>query len=125
MDHRTILRLAGGSLAIATVCGALAAHGLSSRLSPQMLQVFDTGVRYQFYHSLGLLAIGVLQATRASRELRRSAWLLAIGIALFSGSLYALAFGAPHALGVVTPIGGAALILGWIAFVLEIRPTDR
>ena len=125
--------LAGGSIAIATICGALAAHGLKSHLTPQMLDAVETGVRYQFYHSLGLLAIGALAANRSveatgggaetvgGRTLRRltlSVWLIVAGIVLFSGSLYALALGAPRALGAVTPVGGLALIIGWLAFVL-------
>ena len=103
-----------GGLAVAL--GAFGAHGLKSRLAPEKLVTFETGVRYHFYHSLALLAVGLVQmALPAAGTLALSGWLFLTGTALFSGSLYWLALGGPRWLGPVTPLGGLALIGGWLA----------
>jgi uncharacterized membrane protein YgdD (TMEM256/DUF423 family) len=115
-DSRWILAAGGLLVAAATVLGALGAHALQARLAPDRLQVYDTAVRYHFYHALGLLAIGLAARAVDSGLMRASAILVIAGIALFSGSLYALTFGAPRIIGVITPVGGVALIAGWIAF---------
>jgi uncharacterized membrane protein YgdD (TMEM256/DUF423 family) len=103
-------------------CGAFGAHGLRGRLSPEMLGVFETAVRYQMYHALALLvtaaAIGRLGEVRL---LVIAGWSFTAGIVLFSGSLYALALTGVATLGAVTPIGGLAFLVGWallIAFAL-------
>jgi uncharacterized membrane protein YgdD (TMEM256/DUF423 family) len=93
---------------------------LQHRLEPDRLATFEIAVRYQFFHALGLLAIGTLMTTRAVPRLIASAAMVVAGIVLFSGSLYVLAFGAPRAFGVVTPLGGALLIGGWIAFAISV-----
>src|SRR5579871_3262753 len=98
MDSRRTLALAGSLIALATVLGAFGAHALRSQLPPDRLQIFETAVRYQFFHALGLLAIGVLMRTLDSALLRGSALTLLVGIILFSGSLYLLTFGAPRPL---------------------------
>jgi uncharacterized membrane protein YgdD (TMEM256/DUF423 family) len=113
---RSILAIAGLLVAAATTCGAFGAHALQSRLSPDRLHVFETAVRYHFFHALGLLAIGLAVRTADSGLLRWSAGLVITGVIVFSGSLYALALGAPRVLGAVTPLGGLALIAGWIVF---------
>jgi len=115
-DSRWILAAGGLLIAAATVLGALGAHALQSRLAPERLQIYETAVRYHFYHALGLLAIGLAARAVDSGLLRPAAILVILGIVLFSGSLYALTFGAPRVLGVVTPVGGVALIVGWIVF---------
>jgi uncharacterized membrane protein YgdD (TMEM256/DUF423 family) len=111
---RWILVLAALSIADATASGALASHFLASRISPERLAVFETAVRYQFYHSVGLFAIGLLALHVNARGLYLAAILIGTGIAFFTGSLYAIVFGAPRVLGVVTPIGGALLVAGWL-----------
>jgi uncharacterized membrane protein YgdD (TMEM256/DUF423 family) len=111
-----ILAIAGVLLALATVFGAFGAHALKAHLSPDRLQVYETAVRYHFFHALGLLGIGLALRTIDSGPLRWAAMLIVIGIVLFSGSLYALTFGAPRPIGIVTPVGGLALIAGWICF---------
>ena len=116
MDARKTLATAGALIALATVLGAFGAHALKSQLSPDKLAVYETAVRYHFIHALGLLVMGVLLRSIDARLLRWSATLVLIGIILFSGSLYLLTFGAPHLLGVITPIGGLALIGGWGLF---------
>ena len=113
---RSILAVAGLLLAAATACGAFGAHTLQSRLAPDRLHVYETAVRYHFFHALGLLAIGLAIRALDSLLLRWSAVLVIAGLIVFSGSLYALALGAPRLLGAVTPLGGLALIAGWIAF---------
>jgi uncharacterized membrane protein YgdD (TMEM256/DUF423 family) len=81
-----------------------------------MLAVWQTAVQYHAWHALGLLAVGLAGYETDGSWIRGAGWLLLAGIVLFSGSLYALALGAPRALGAVTPVGGAMFILGWIAF---------
>ena len=113
---RRVLGAAGVLLALATVAGALGAHTLKSHWPAERLDVYDTAVRYQFYHSLGLLSIGLALRTVDVGALRAAALLIIAGIVLFSGSLYALTLGAPRVIGAVTPIGGLALIAGWVVF---------
>jgi uncharacterized membrane protein YgdD (TMEM256/DUF423 family) len=113
---RGVLGAAGVLLALATVAGALAAHTLKSHWAPERLDVFDTAVRYQFYQSLGLLGIGLALRTFEAGTLRAAALLIVVGIIFFCGSLYALTLGAPRVIGAVTPLGGLALIAGWLVF---------
>jgi uncharacterized membrane protein YgdD (TMEM256/DUF423 family) len=116
MDGRRTLALAGLLLALATIFGAFGAHALRGSLPADRLEVYETAVRYHFFNALGLLGIGLALRSVDALLLRWSAVLVLTGVVLFSGSLYALTFGAPRALGVVTPVGGLALIAGWIAF---------
>lgn len=96
--------------------GAFAAHGLRERLEPALLAVFQTGVQYQMYHALALLGIALwLRTVGSNFWLSAAGWLFILGVVLFSGSLYALAFGAPRWLGPVTPLGGLCFLLGWAA----------
>lgn len=124
---------------LAVTAGAFGAHGLdhyfadkyagleaktvaghSVPASWKYLQDFKTGVRYQMYHALGLLAVGLLSLLQPGRALEWAGWLFVAGILLFSGALYVLTIGGPHWLGVtwglVAPFGGTAMILGWVAF---------
>ncbi|MBI4607368.1 MAG: DUF423 domain-containing protein, partial [Planctomycetes bacterium] len=88
------------------------AHGLRGRLEPEALQVFEVAVRYQMYHALALVLVGLL-AGRSSGSLAPCGWAFAAGIGLFSGSLYALALTGSRDWGRVAPFGGAAFLLGW------------
>lgn len=106
-----------GSLAtaIAVALGAFGAHALKTRLAPDMLDVWRTGVTYHAWHGLALVAAGLLMLhVPDSAPLRGAAWLFVAGIVLFSGSLYALALGAPRGFGAITPFGGLAFIAGWM-----------
>ena len=117
------LFLAFGALlaACAVAIGAFGAHALKAKLAPEALAIYQSGVQYHFWHALGLLAVGLLcQHLPESDWLRAAGWLLAAGVVLFSGSLYALALGAPRGLGVVTPFGGLAFILGWAALLVAL-----
>ncbi len=98
---------------IGVAAGAFGAHGLKSRLSPDLLAVFETGVRYQMYHALGLLAVAVAMDRWPSGSFQTAGWLLLAGIVLFSGSLYALCLTGVRALGAITPIGGLCFLAGW------------
>ena len=78
--------------------------------------MYETAVRYHFFHALGLLGIGLTLRFTDVPSVRWAAMLIIVGVVLFSGSLYALTFGAPRPFGIVTPLGGLALIAGWICF---------
>ena len=120
MDARKTLAIAGALIALATVLGAFGAHALKAHLSQDRLVVYETAVRYHFIHALGLLAMGVLLRSVDAEMLRWSAALVLIGIVLFSGSLYLLTFGAPRFMGIITPVGGLALIAGWTLFAVTL-----
>ena len=98
--------------------GAFGAHGLKGRLSAEMLAVFETGVRYQMYHALALLALGAMMSRLEGRAVVVAGWSFTAGILIFSGSLYALALSGVTMLGAITPIGGAAFLIGWIALAI-------
>jgi uncharacterized membrane protein YgdD (TMEM256/DUF423 family) len=110
------LCVAGLLLALATACGAFGAHALKGQLAPERLQLWETAVRYQFFQALGLLGVGLALRSSDAGVLRTAAALLIAGVLLFSGSLYALALGAPRPLGALTPVGGLAWIIGWVLF---------
>ena len=116
MNSTRTLAAAGLLLALATACGAFGAHALRATLAPERLALWDTAVRYQFFQALGLLGIGLAMRTLDGSLLRAAAMLILVGIVLFSGSLYGLAFGAPRLLGALTPAGGLAWICGWLLF---------
>jgi uncharacterized membrane protein YgdD (TMEM256/DUF423 family) len=114
-EARRFCQLAALLLALATLIGAIGAHALKSRLSADRYDVLQTAVHYQFFHALGLMALGVLLDRLPRRALRSAGWLLFAGVLLFSGSLYLLLAGAPRLVAVLTPLGGLALIAGWCA----------
>ena len=100
---------------LAVILGAFGAHGLKGRLTEDLLAIYQTGVQYHFYHSLGLLLIGVIAwQLPGSVWLKWSAWIMLAGIILFSGSLYVLALTNVRWLGIITPIGGIAFIVSWL-----------
>jgi uncharacterized membrane protein YgdD (TMEM256/DUF423 family) len=113
---RFFLTLGAASALVAVVAGAFGAHALRARLSPDLLEVFETAARYQMYHALALLAVGLVLSrvsVGGGAWLGAAGWLFLAGTLLFSGSLYALALSGVRWLGAVTPFGGAAFILGW------------
>ena len=99
---------------IAVGLGAFGAHGLRGILSPEDLVTFETGVRYQMYHALALLGVAWAVTQWETTLLEWSGWLFVLGILVFSGSLYILVLTGQRWLGAVTPLGGLALILGWV-----------
>ena len=108
-----------GALAVAT--GAFGAHGLKDRLSAEALAWWQTGAQYQLAHALALVVVGLVAQRRASKAIEVSGAAFALGIVLFSGSLYALALSGMRALGAVTPVGGLLLLAGWVALALAAR----
>ena len=119
MGARFALVLGALAMALAVALGAFGAHALKARLAPEALDIWRTGVTYHAWHALALVAVGLLMLhAPGSGALRVAGWLFAAGIVLFGGSLYALALGAPRALGAVTPFGGLAFIAGWVAFAI-------
>ncbi len=112
-----VFLLLGSLLAgLAVALGAFGAHALRDRLGADLLNTFETAVRYQMYHALALLAVGlILSCFSSSAFVPASGWLFIVGIILFSGSLYLLCFTGVRWLGAITPLGGVAFILGWLA----------
>lgn len=106
------------NLAVAVALGAFGAHGLKSIASAEQLAWWHTGTLYLFFHALGLLAIGIILNlslfSQAKYQPQTAAWLIQIGIIIFSGTLFAMALNAPKWLGAITPIGGTLMILGWL-----------
>jgi uncharacterized membrane protein YgdD (TMEM256/DUF423 family) len=118
---RLFLALGAALMLCAVLLGAFGAHGLKARLTPELLAVWKTGVEYHAWHALGVLAVGVVALHLPdSALLRWSGYAMTAGIVVFSGSLYALALSGVRALGAVTPIGGAALLVAWGLFAAAI-----
>ena len=103
---------------LGVILGAFGAHGLRSRVTADLLVIFETGVRYHMYHALALLAVGLAAARWNSGWFNAAGWLFVAGIVIFSGSLYAMTFTGARWLGAITPLGGLAFILGWAALAL-------
>lgn len=118
---RLILIIAAINGLLAVAFGAFGAHALKARVTESLLSAWQTGVQYQFYHALALLAVGILLTKNLNLSLLVTCGLLfTVGIILFSGSLYGLALGGPRWLGPVTPLGGTLLIFGWMVFIAAI-----
>lgn len=98
--------------------GAFAAHALRANLDARALEIFETAVRYQATHALALLAVAILLERRPTGVLSGSGWAFTVGILVFSGSLYLLALTGVGRWGAVAPVGGTALILGWVLLAL-------
>nr|WP_194717285.1 DUF423 domain-containing protein [Vibrio sp. S9_S30] len=114
--------VAGVFGATAVMLGAFAAHGLKAMLSDYLIGVFETGVQYQFVHTLALVLIGILMQIKVGEKtekgLRNAAICFIIGIFCFSGSLYALALTGIKWFGPITPFGGLLFIVGWVCFTM-------
>src|SRR5215470_3145104 len=100
---RTFLLTGALAALTAVALGAFGAHGLRTRLSPEMLAVFETGVRYHMYHALAIVATAIVMVRLNGWLIVMAGWLFTIGIVLFSGSLYVLALTGKAALGIITP----------------------
>lgn len=103
------------SAALGVGAGAFAAHALRGGLTPELVTVFETGVRYHLIHALALFAAAWATTRWRGRALNVAGWLFLAGTILFSGSLYALSLSGVRALGAITPLGGAAFVAGWLA----------
>lgn len=125
MAARFFLLLGSIGMLLAVALGAFGAHALKKMLPPDLLAVYQTAVNYHAYHALGLLAVGLLALhLPESALLRWAGILLAVGLLLFSGSLYALSLSGIRWLGAITPFGGGALIAGWLLLAVAVVRTD-
>jgi uncharacterized membrane protein YgdD (TMEM256/DUF423 family) len=108
-------------MALAVAMGAFGAHALKERLDEYSQGVYEKAVFYHFVHGIGILLVSLLARTGllSASGAARAGWLMALGIVLFSGSLYALAISGVRVLGAVTPFGGVAFIIGWIVLAYE------
>ena len=116
---RVFATIASLAALLAVALGAFGAHALKSRLDPAALQTFEVGVRYHFYHALGLFAVAWAAHSVGGRGVTVAGWLLVAGIAVFSGSLYLLALTGVRWLGAITPIGGMAFLVGWLVLAVS------
>lgn len=114
MKNRYFLVIGSFSGMLAVILGAFGAHGLENMLDARMLQRFDTGVEYQFYHSLALLLTGMLDREDQYSSIRYAGYAFLAGILLFSGSLYIYVLSGVKAVAMITPVGGTAFIVGWV-----------
>lgn len=123
----------GGALlaGLSVIIGAFGAHGLKPLFSPEQMNSFETGVKYQFYHSLAMIMVGIIHGFQAHPLIVNAGRSFLVGIILFSGSLYLLSYlGAVSSvglggLGIITPIGGLFFILGWILLILGLMAKPR
>lgn len=121
MTAKTVLITAGILGALSVGIGAFGAHGLQDTLTANgRVDTFETAVKYQFYHTLALLLLGILMLNFQQSYLNYAAYAFITGIIIFSGSLYTLSLTNITWLGAITPIGGLAFILGWVFLVLGV-----
>jgi uncharacterized membrane protein YgdD (TMEM256/DUF423 family) len=126
MMKSIFLLLGALSALIGVGMGAFGAHGLKTVISPEMLAVYQTGVTYQMWHALGLIAIALIsQHAPDSKLLRWAGGLMFAGILLFSGSLYALALLNHTWLGMITPFGGVCFLVAWLLLAVSATTTTR
>ncbi len=118
---KLFLMMASFSGLLAVLIGAFGAHGLKQKLAEDMMAVYQTGVQYHFYHTFGLLAVGILlQQFPHTGAFKLSGWMMVVGMVMFSGSLYLLAITGTRWLGAITPIGGLAFIIAWAAMAVGV-----
>lgn len=124
--NKTFLALGGLYGFLAVLIGAFGAHSLNKLVTPDMLQVYETGVRYQFYHVFALLALGILGSRCPAKLASLAGGLFSFGIVFFSGSLYVITainaanMSVPLLVGLMTPLGGLLFLCGWGTFIVAI-----
>jgi len=128
--HQGFLKTAAILGVLSVALGAFAAHSIKQLLPLEILQTFETAVRYQFYHVLALLATGILYKEFPVKLMKWAGYSFAAGILLFSGSLYLLCYIKQNGLmmnwvGAITPFGGASFILGWVLLLAAVSKTTR
>ena len=129
MSGTTWIRIGAVLGGLAVAAGAFGAHGLKEKIDARSLEVFETAARYQMYHALAILTVGLLATLgRPVASLDLAGWSFLVGTLIFSGTLYGLSTSGIKWLGAITPIGGVALIVGWFALAIGAgfvaRPTD-
>lgn len=120
-DRARFVRLGAIAMGVGVALGAFGAHGLRDRLSPDLLAIYETGVRYHLLHGLALFIVAWLVGEDQTRASRLAGVLFVLGILLFSGSLYLLALTGIRTFGAITPVGGAAWIAAWALLALRVR----
>ncbi|MCC7071996.1 MAG: DUF423 domain-containing protein [Deltaproteobacteria bacterium] len=130
MHHRSLLVLGGLTGALGVAMGAFGAHGLKSWLQAaddgaQRLAWWHTGAQYQLVHALLLVAVGMWARSHPGRLVHAAGACALLGVALFSGTLYAMALGGPRVLGAVTPLGGVSLLAAWTLLVVAAWRGDQ
>ncbi|OEJ99673.1 DUF423 domain-containing protein [Roseivirga misakiensis] len=121
MTAKTVLIIGGILGALSVGIGAFGAHGLESTLSANgRIETFETGVKYQFYHTFALILLGIIMLNIQSNYFNYASICFIVGIAIFSGSLYTLSLTNMTWLGAITPIGGLSLIMGWVFLILGV-----
>ncbi|MDB5192190.1 MAG: hypothetical protein JWQ96_1753 [Segetibacter sp.] len=129
--HSSFIRIAAILGALAVALGAFGAHALRQKVTEATLNIFETGVRYQFYHVFALLAVAILFKDYNNKWMNTAGWLFIAGIILFSGSLYILtyikAFAKPglNWIGAITPLGGLAFIVGWFCLLAGVLKSTK
>ena len=124
--HNVFLKLAAIIGALAVALGAFGAHALKKHATEYAIGIFETGVRYQFYHVIALLAVGILYKDFSNKWMVYAGWMFVIGMLLFSGSLYLLTYikiidkPSLNWFGAITPLGGVAFIAGWICMFIGV-----
>lgn len=124
--HKSFLVIASILGAISVALGAFGAHGLKQIVPPESVATFETGVRYQFYHTFALFLVAILFQSFPGKLMSAAGWLFLIGILLFSGSLYLLTILKAtnnvglKGVGIITPFGGLFFIAGWICLLIGI-----
>lgn len=114
------LVLGSALLALAVLIGAFGAHGLKNMVSPEKLVTFETGVRYHFYHALGLLFVGLIQQQFQTLKLTVTHWCLFLGVLLFSFNCYFYTVTDIKTFAMIVPLGGVAFVVGWIALMVQL-----
>jgi uncharacterized membrane protein YgdD (TMEM256/DUF423 family) len=114
MTQKQVLLIACILGALSVALGAFAAHGLKKMVDAYYLEIFEKAVKYQFYHTFAILAIGVLMNQFGNTNFNLPVYLFLAGIFFFSGSLYLMTFNQPKWVGPITPIGGLCFIAGWL-----------
>jgi uncharacterized membrane protein YgdD (TMEM256/DUF423 family) len=106
--------------ALAVAAGAFGAHALAARLSPDRLATWETAARYHMYGALSVVLVALALSRFPTSLLSTAGWVLVAGTLIFGGTVYALALGGPRWLGAITPLGGLALIAGWLLVVVAV-----
>jgi len=124
MAWTTWITIGSLSAALSVILGAFGAHAMKSNFPADQLNIFETGVKYQMYHAIALFVVAFVASRIDSTSIKVAGYAFLIGTVLFSGSLYALVFSGNKALGMITPLGGVALIVGWISLAISTFPSS-
>lgn len=119
-SQKWMLCLGALSACIAVIIGSFGSHYFKGKLDDYSLQVYEIGVKYQFYHSLAILVIALTSLFFTGFLVKFSAWLMMVGVIIFSGSLYTLAITGVKSWGAITPIGGLFFIISWLAYIIGV-----